>query len=102
MNAGEVVTVSAEVRNAGRRAGDEIVQLYVHDPVASVARPVKELKGFRRITLAAGEKKRVEFTLRREDLTYWGDKGWVFEPGVFTVWIGPSSTAGLEGTFELK
>ena len=104
VNAGEpgTVKVSADVRNAGRRAGDEIVQLYVHDPVASVARPVKELKGFRRITLGAGEKKRVELTLRREDLTYWGDKGWIFEPGTFKVWIGPSSATGLEGTFELK
>jgi beta-glucosidase len=95
-------TISAEVRNAGQRAGDEIVQLYVNDPVASVARPVKELKGFRRITLAPGESKRVEFMIRRNDLQFWSDGAWKVEPGTFKVWVGPSSVAGFEGTFELK
>ncbi len=96
------VTVSAEIHNAGRRTGDEIVQLYVNDPVARISRPVKELKGFQRITLAPGARKRVEFTLRREDLQYWSESGWTFEPGTFKVWIGPSSASGLEGSFDLQ
>ena len=95
-------TVSADVLNAGERDGDEIVQLYVRQLVASVSRPVKELKGFRRITLAAGEKRRVEFTITKNDLQFWLDHGWTVEPGTFKVWIGPNSVEGLEGTFEVK
>ena len=93
--------VSADVHNSGSRAGEEVVQLYLHDNVASVSRPVKELKGFQRIALAAGQTRRVEFTITRHDLEFWSDKGWVAEPGEFTVWIGPSSASGLEGTFTL-
>jgi beta-glucosidase len=74
----------------------------VRDLAASVSRPVKELKGFRRITLGAGEKQRVEFTITKSDLRYWSDSGWTVEPGTFKVWIGPSSAEGLEGTFEVK
>jgi beta-glucosidase len=70
--------------------------------VASISRPVKELKGFRRITLGAGEKRRVEFTIARNDLQFWSDHGWKVEPGTFKVWIGASSVEGLEGTFEVK
>ncbi len=95
-------TISADISNAGKRIGDEIVQLYVNDPVASIARPVKELRGFRRITLTPGEKQRVEFTITRTDLQFWSDRGWKTEPGEFKVWIGPSSVGGLEGKFELK
>ncbi|HEV8658141.1 MAG TPA: glycoside hydrolase family 3 N-terminal domain-containing protein [Thermoanaerobaculia bacterium] len=94
--------VSADVRNAGERAGDEIVQLYVRQTVASASRPVKELKGFQRVTLAAGEKRRIEFTIAPNDLRFWSDRGWKTEPGTFKVWIGPSSAEGLEGIFELK
>ena len=96
------VTVSANVRNSGTRSGDEIVQLYVNDPVATVSRPVRELKGFQRITLGAGQSRRVEFTLTRDDLRFWYDGGWKFEPGTFRVWIAPSSISGVEGKFELK
>jgi beta-glucosidase len=99
---GGTFRVSADVRNAGQRAGDEIVQLYINDPVATVARPVKELRGFRRIALGPGEKRRVEFTITRADLQFWSGGAWKVEPGLFRVWIGPSSAAGLEGTFELK
>src|SRR5690606_30056653 len=62
------VGIAVTVRNTGRIAGDEVVQLYVRDPVASVARPVKELRGFKRITLAPGEASRVEFTLSARQL----------------------------------
>ena len=98
----ERITISATVRNSGSRAGDEIVQLYVNDPVASTSRPIRELKGFQRVTLAPGESKRVELTLTKDALRFWGRSGWTFEPGVFRVWIGPSSVGGLEGSFEIK
>lgn len=93
--------VSADVRNSGSRAGEEIVQFYVGDPVASVSRPVKELKGFQRIAIQPGETKRVEFTVSKRDLQFWNN-GWIVEPGQFNVWIAPSSEGGLEGKFELK
>ncbi|HUP49783.1 MAG TPA: fibronectin type III-like domain-contianing protein, partial [Thermoanaerobaculia bacterium] len=96
------ITVSAAIRNGGGRAGDEIVQLYINDPVASVSRPVRELKGFQRVTLAPGQSRRVEFTLRKDDLEFWHEGRWVFEPGTFRVWIAPSSVSGLEGKFELR
>ncbi|HVS30614.1 MAG TPA: beta-glucosidase BglX [Thermoanaerobaculia bacterium] len=100
--AGGGMVVSAEVKNAGARAGDEVVQLYINDPVATVSRPVRELKGFRRVTLAPGESRRVEFTVAREELRFWGDRGWIFEPGAFNVWVGGSSVGGVGGAVELK
>ena len=93
----QAVTVSANVRNSGKRAGEEVVQLYVNDPVASTSRPVRELKAFRRIALRPGETRRVEFTITRPDLAFWSEGGWKFEPGMFRVWVG-----SLEGKFELK
>jgi beta-glucosidase len=90
-------SASATVRNAGTRAGEEIVQFYVGDPVASVSRPVKELKAFRRVALKPGESARVTFPIARRDLQFWSGGRWVVEPGTFNVWIGPSSAAGLEG-----
>lgn len=93
----QAVTVSANVRNSGKVAGEEVVQLYINDPVASTSRPVRELKGFRRVALAPGETKRVGFTIGRGDLAFWSDGGWKFEPGMFRVWVG-----GLEGKFELR
>jgi beta-glucosidase len=96
------MTVSADVRNMGSRAGDEIVQFYIRDLVASVSRPVKELKRYRRVTLAPGETKRVEFTITPRDLEFWSDRGWIAEPGTFRVWIAPDSAHGLEGTLEWK
>lgn len=95
-------SASAEVINAGSRAGDEIVQFYIADPVASVSRPVKELKGFQRISLRPGESRRIEFPITRDALQFWSEKGWIVEPGTFKVWIGPDSTRGLEGSFELR
>jgi beta-glucosidase len=93
-------SASAIVRNTGTRAGEEIVQLYIGDPVASVSRPVKELKSFRRVALKPGESTRVEFAIRRHDLEFWLGGRWVVEPGRFNVWIGPSSASGLEGSFS--
>jgi beta-glucosidase len=90
------------VRNSGARAGEEIVQMYIGDPVASVSRPVKELKAFRRVSLAPGESRRVEFPIKRHDLEFWMNGRWVAEPGTFNVWIGPSSDAGLKGVLDYR
>jgi beta-glucosidase len=86
-------TVSIEVRNTGTRAGDEVVQLYVHDEVASVVRPVQELRGFRRVSLGPGESKRVTFTLGPAELSFWNaDMRRVVEPGTFALRVGSSSS----------
>ncbi|SEM57306.1 beta-glucosidase BglX [Paenibacillus sp. OV219] len=99
---GESVTVSARIRNTGDRNGVEIVQLYICDVAASVTRPVKELKGFNRLELKAGESRTVTFTLGDQELGFVNGKHeFVVEPGKFNVWIGPSSAKGLEGSFEI-
>jgi beta-glucosidase len=101
--ADEPVTLSIEVRNRGRRAADEVVQLYVRDPVARVSRPVQELRGFRRITLAPGERKRVTFTLRPAQLAFWGPGRWIIEPGLIEVSIGSSSAdIRARGSFTIS
>ena len=85
-------TVSATVTNNGKRASDEVVQLYIHDVVSSVTRPVQELKGFRRIHLAPGESKQVAFTLGFDELSFYDVKmKRVVEPGRFEVMVGGSS-----------
>jgi len=86
------VNASVEVRNTGKRAGDEVVQLYVRDRVSSVTRPVLELKGFQRVTLTPGETKRVDFRISPEALSFWdADMKRTVEPGEFEILIGPSS-----------
>jgi beta-glucosidase len=96
------VTVSATVTNSGSRSGDEIVQLYIRDLAASVTRPVKELKGFKRVSLNPGESRTVEFILKASDLAFWNDRmEFKAEPGRFHVWIGPNSAEGLKGEFSL-
>jgi beta-glucosidase len=97
------VTVTLDVRNEGDRAGDEVVQLYLRDMVGSVSRPVKELKGFTRVSLAPGEMRTVRFTLTPRDLRMLDARmQWVVEPGEFRVMIGASSEdIRLEGSFEV-
>lgn len=95
------IEISATVRNTGERAGAEVVQLYVHDAVASRTRPVRELKRFERVYLEPGKSRRVRFTLERSDLRFWGDGQWVIEPGAFHVWVADSSTSGQRHVFEL-
>ncbi|MDB5692027.1 MAG: beta-glucosidase, partial [Alphaproteobacteria bacterium] len=85
------VDVSVTVRNSGAVAGDEVVQLYAHDPVASVSRPIEELRGFRRVALAPGEAKRITFTLRPEQMAIWDSGRWKIEPGEIELMIGASS-----------
>ncbi len=102
ISADEPIRISAEIKNIGERTGDEVVQLYIQDVVASLTRPVKQLKGFEKITLAAGETRTVEFTLSPEMLGFYNEKlEYVIEPGLFKVWIGTNSVEGLEGSFEL-
>ena len=96
------LTVSVEVENTGQRAGDEVVQLYIRDPVASLSRPVKELKGFQRLTLQAGEKRKVQFVLDREHLGFWNRQmRFVVEPGEFRVMVGSNSVDVLESKFQV-
>ncbi len=95
--------VSVAVENVGRRAGDEVVQLYIRDLAASMTRPVKELKGFQRITLTAGEKKRVDFTLGAEQLGFWNrEMRFAVEPGEFKVMVGANSEDLIEATFAVE
>lgn len=105
---GDILAVSARITNTGTVAGTEIVQLYVSDPVASVARPVRQLRGFERVTLAPGESLRVRFELRARDLAYpvlaWPGRDPVraAEAGDFTVHVSASSVGGLNGRFTLS
>lgn len=94
--------VSVRVTNTGARAGDEVVQLYVRDDVASVTRPVRALRGFQRVSLQPGESRTVTFELGFEDLAMLdASMRKVVEPGRFTVFVGGSSTASLEAAFEV-
>jgi len=86
------VTVSSEVRNTGSRAGDQVVQLYIRDEVSSVTRPIKELKGFRRVSLDPGQAKTVTFELTPRELQFWNaDMHRLVEPGAFSIMVGPNS-----------
>jgi len=96
------VEVRVKVKNTGSREGKDVVQLYVRDLVASRSRPLRELKGFRKIALAAGEEQTVAFTLKAQDLGFHDDAGkYLVEPGAFQVFVGGSSTADLKGGFEV-
>jgi beta-glucosidase len=95
--------VSVTVTNTGSREGAEVVQLYVHDEVASVTRPVRQLAGFRRVSLKPGEARTVELPLTARELgLYNKDMKFVVEPGKFRVFVGGSSLGGLEGEFEVR
>jgi beta-glucosidase len=100
---GESLEVTADVKNTGSRAGDEVVQLYVHQKSGSASRPVRELKGFERISLAPGESRTVRFTLGKDELSFWSPvaKRWVQEAEAFDVWVGSSSAAPLHATFRV-
>ena len=96
------VIVMVDVSNTSNVDGKEVVQLYIHDIVASVARPIKELKGFELIELAAGTTKTITFRLTDKELGFYNnDRKWVLEPGDFNVFVGGSSIETLEGSFVL-
>ncbi|MCA1761298.1 MAG: fibronectin type III-like domain-contianing protein, partial [Bacteroidales bacterium] len=96
------ISVSADVQNIGNFETDEIVQLYFHDRVGSITRPVKELKGFKKIRLMPGETKTVQFEIAPADLEFFNGENYVTEPGAFDVWIGPNSVDGLKGEFSYE
>lgn len=99
------ITVTLDVKNIGKREGDEVVQLYMHDVESSVIRPTKELRGFQRITLKAGEVKTVTLTIPGDKLAFWdiNTHQFLVEPGTFEVLIGSSSAdIRLKGTFDVK
>ncbi|MCL4876098.1 MAG: glycoside hydrolase family 3 C-terminal domain-containing protein [Anaerolineae bacterium] len=100
----DTITVSAQVKNVGQRAGDEVVQLYLHDPIATVTRPVKELKGFKRITLQPDEQKTVIFHVPVAHMAFYNRQmNYVVEPGTIEVMVGSSSEdIRLAGAFEIS
>jgi len=96
------IQASVTVENTGPVAGDEVVQLYIRDAVSSVSRPVRELKGFQRVTLKPGEQRRVGFALGPKELgAYDQEMRWKVEPGTFQVFAGTSSAGGLEASFDV-
>jgi beta-glucosidase len=95
--------VTAEVKNTGQRTGTEIAEFYIRDLIAPTSQPVKELKGFTRVTLAPGEEKQVEFTVQAHDLgSYNTAMQWVVPEGTYDMWVGPSSAQGMEGSFQIE
>ena len=97
------VTVSVDVKNTGSRAGDEVVQVYLHDPVASISQPVRRLRGFQRVTLAAGATKTVSLTLDRDDWGFYDNDGtFLVEPGRIDLYAGTSSEATLTKSFTVR
>ena len=100
---GATVTVTAEVTNTGTRRGDEVAQLYIHQRAGSDSRPMRELRGFQRLTLEPGEKRTVTFTLGPEELGYWSTSQGrqVQDVSMFDVWVGGDSTAGLHRELEV-
>jgi beta-glucosidase len=102
--AGDALIVAVEVTNTGARADDEVVQLYIRQRHGRAARPVRELKGFRRVTLEAGETRTVEFELGPDELRYWHplERTWVIDAATFDVWVGGASTAELHAEFEVR
>ena len=92
------------MENTGKRAGDEVAQLYIHQRYGSATRPVRELKGFERLTLDPGQQRTVRFTLGKAELTYWSGaaRAWVQEPSVFDLWAGADSNAALATTLRVS
>ncbi|GHV58673.1 glycosyl hydrolase [Bacteroidia bacterium] len=100
---GENVVLSVTLTNTGRQDGEEVAQLYIRDLVGSVTRPVRELKGFEKIRLKAGESRKISFTLSPEDLSFWrADMTFGQESGQYHVWIGGDSNATLQSEFVIK
>lgn len=97
------ITATVTVANTGTRAADQVVQLYLHQRFGSASRPVRELKGFRRVTLPPGKAQEISFVIGREERNYWSaaKNGWTVEPSDFDVWVGDSSTATLHDSFSV-
>jgi beta-glucosidase len=96
------ITASVDVQNTGSRAGDEVVQLYLHDPVASIVQPVRRLRGFQRVPLDPGQSRTLQFTLGRDDVGFYDNTGkFVVEPGTIEVFAGDRSTGGERAAFRV-
>jgi beta-glucosidase len=103
ISAKEEIEVSVDVTNTGSFDGEEVVQLYVRDEVASVTRPLRDLKGFKKVFLKKGETQKMTFKLTEKELGFWhNDLTFSAEPGTFKVFVGGNSNATLSGEFELK
>ena len=103
LSKGDELTVSCTVKNTGKCEGEEVVQLYIRDKVGKLVRPVRELRGFRKIALEPGETADVSFTLTEDDLAYWHtDMVKRVEPGEFQVWIAGDSQSGVPVSFQYK
>jgi beta-glucosidase len=99
---GAGITAKVDVTNTGNRRGDEVVQLYIHDPVASISQPVRRLRDFKRITLKPGETKSVQFTINSSDVGFYDNSGrFVVEPGKIELYVGKSSTGGRKTSFTV-
>jgi beta-glucosidase len=97
------LSASVSVTNTGSRKGDDVVQLYIHDPVASISQPVRRLRGFERVTLNPGQTRRVTFTLDENDYGFYDERGkFVVEPGQIDVYAGDSSSADLVQSFTVQ
>jgi beta-glucosidase len=102
MRAAEKITATVTVTNTGNYDGEEVVQLYIYDQVASVTQPVKKLKGFQKVMIPKGQSKQVSFTIGAEELKFYNSAlQWVAEPGDFKVYIGTSSDNVKEASFKL-
>lgn len=103
VHAGSTLKVSVDVENTSSRDGDEVVELYTHQRAGSASRPVRELKGFVRVSLKAHEKRSVSLTLNTKDLGFWSPQThrWGMEPGMFDLWVGSDERAGDHASFEL-
>jgi beta-glucosidase len=94
---------SVTVTNTGRRKGDEVVQLYLHDPVATISQPVRRLRGFERVTLDPEQKRRVSLTLDGSDVGFYDNRGrFVVEPGRIDLYAGNSSAADMSTSFTVS
>jgi beta-glucosidase len=103
MKINESITASVTITNTGKYDGEEVVQLYIRDLVGSITRPVKELKGFQKIKLKAGESKQVSFSININDLKFYNSElKFVSEPGDFILFIGTNSNDVKETGFKLK
>jgi beta-glucosidase len=97
------IRASVDVTNTGSRAGDEVVQVYINDPVASISQPIRRLRGFERVTLDAGQTRTVTFTLNRSDFGFYDNRGrFVVEPGRIDVYAGNSSAAAMKQSFTVR
>jgi beta-glucosidase len=102
MRADGRITATVQVRNTGDRRGDEVVQLYLHDPVASISQPVRRLRAFQRVTLDPGQSRTLSFSLDADDVGFYDNSGrFVVEPGTIDLFAGNRSSGGLTASFTV-